>query len=103
MNSLIKENTTTSFLIIREHKENHNIEYLSGYCSYGRDKENVLRIVNPMFMDINTFNEEMDIHNYDYIKDSFNGLIKYSKDDNYIYHITKIQISTKISLLNYIE
>lgn len=88
------------YIIKRRHKETNRQEYLAGMTSYGRDKENILRIKNTRWVEQPVIERNFCVSmtpNFEVTKARLEGVKKYCENDNYEYSISKIMTEYIIS------
>ena len=90
------------YIIKRRHKETKKQEYLAGMISYGRDKENVLRVKNTRWVEQPILKRNFCVSrasNFEFMEARLEGIKKYCKDDDYEYSIVKIMTEYFLSEL----
>lgn len=89
-----------NYIIKRRHKYTKEQEYLAGMISYGRDKENILRVKNTRWVEQSVIERNFCVSmapNFEFAKAKLEGIKKYCEDDNYVYSISKIMTEYIIS------
>lgn len=90
------------YIIKRRHKETNKQEYLAGMIAYGRDKENVLRVKDKIWVEQPILKRKFCVSvtsNFEFAEARLEGIQKYCNDDNYEYSISKIMTEYIVSEL----